>query len=63
MVFKRLFGPVHTFVFMQNTLSTKTLEEKTPFKTWFDRKPSLKILKDFCYVYYALNAYAKRGKR
>ena len=54
---------VWTACYIRNRLPTKALEEKTPFKAWYKRKPNISNLRVYgCDVYvvdYKANAKEK----
>ncbi|XP_058004059.1 retrovirus-related Pol polyprotein from transposon TNT 1-94 [Hevea brasiliensis] len=53
---------VNTAVYLQNRLSTKALDGKTPFEAWFGVKPSVAHLKVFGSICYSFIPEAKRSK-
>ena len=52
----------NTSVFLQNQLPIKFLKEKTPFKAWYNYKPSLSFLKKFGCICYVHVPHIKRDK-
>ena len=53
---------VNTVVYLLNRLPTKALTNQTPYEAWYGMKPSVRNLKIFGSVCYALIPIAKRSK-